>query len=42
MRIGDGVAKGYYATDLHDAWARYCPPPPESPLQGLQTALPAQ
>lgn len=28
MRIGEGVAKGYYATDLADAWARYCPPPP--------------
>ena len=25
MRIGESVAKGYYATDLHDAWARYCP-----------------
>jgi hypothetical protein len=24
-----GVLKGYYAEDLHDAWARYCPPPPE-------------
>ncbi|MYV99001.1 DUF3631 domain-containing protein, partial [Streptomyces sp. SID3343] len=23
------VVKGYYATDLHDAWTRYCPPPPE-------------
>jgi hypothetical protein len=42
MRIGEGVAKGYYAADLHDAWARYCPPPPQSPLQTLQTALPAQ
>ena len=23
--------KGYYAEDLHDAWERYSPPPPESP-----------
>ncbi|WP_327290755.1 DUF3631 domain-containing protein [Streptomyces sp. NBC_01198] len=29
------VMKGYYATDLHDAWQRYCPPPPESPLPPL-------
>jgi len=42
MRIGEGVAKGYYAADLHDAWARYCPPPPESPLHALQTPLPAR
>lgn len=23
------VVKGYYAEDLHDAWSRYCPVPPE-------------
>ncbi|MYS24681.1 Protein of unknown function [Streptomyces sp. DvalAA-14] len=28
IRLGGGVVKGYYATDLRDAWARYCPPPP--------------
>ncbi|WP_406289572.1 DUF3631 domain-containing protein [Embleya sp. NBC_00896] len=30
IRTASGpVVKGYYATDLHDAWTRYCPPPPE-------------
>ncbi|MFF4246110.1 DUF3631 domain-containing protein [Streptomyces sp. NPDC001822] len=29
------VLKGYYTADLWDAWARYCPPPPESPLPPL-------
>lgn len=29
------VVKGYYAEDLHDAWSRYCPPPPENPLPPL-------
>ncbi|MFJ8738303.1 DUF3631 domain-containing protein [Embleya sp. NPDC127516] len=29
IRTASGtVVKGYYATDLHDAWTRYCPPPP--------------
>ncbi|MGW6015300.1 DUF3631 domain-containing protein [Streptomyces sp. NPDC055210] len=32
---GGGVLKGYYATDLHDAWQRYCPPPPQNPLPPL-------
>jgi hypothetical protein len=35
IKTGDGVVKGYYASDLADAWARYCPPPPESPLPPL-------
>jgi hypothetical protein len=35
IKTGGGVLKGYYAADLHDAWARYCPPPPESPLPPL-------
>ncbi|MFJ5607943.1 DUF3631 domain-containing protein [Streptomyces sp. NPDC093221] len=35
IKTGDGVAKGYYAVDLTDAWNRYCPPPPESPLPPL-------
>jgi hypothetical protein len=30
IKTGGGVLKGYYAADLHDAWARYCPPPAES------------
>jgi Protein of unknown function (DUF3631) len=35
IKTGDGVVKGYYASDLHDAWTRYCPPLPESPLLPL-------
>lgn len=35
IKTGDGVVKGYYAADLADAWARYCPPPLESPLLPL-------
>ncbi|MFI1865823.1 DUF3631 domain-containing protein [Streptomyces jumonjinensis] len=38
LRTAAGVAKGYYAADLHDAWRRYCPvitesatPAPETP-----------
>ncbi|WP_457029447.1 DUF3631 domain-containing protein [Kitasatospora sp. P5_F3] len=26
IKTGKSVAKGYYATDLADAWLRYCPP----------------
>lgn len=35
IKTGGGVLKGYYAADLHDAWQRYCPPPPGSPLLPL-------
>ncbi|MFJ6294691.1 DUF3631 domain-containing protein [Streptomyces griseoviridis] len=35
IKTAGSVLKGYYATDLHDAWARYCPPPPGSPLPPL-------
>ncbi|MFD6548475.1 DUF3631 domain-containing protein [Streptomyces sp. NPDC058398] len=35
IKTGGSVLKGYYASDLRDAWARYCPPPPESPLLPL-------
>jgi len=28
IRTTGGVLKGFYADDLADAWARYCPPPP--------------
>ncbi|GAA4869671.1 DUF3631 domain-containing protein [Kitasatospora terrestris] len=38
IKIGTAVAKGYYAADLADAWARYCPPIPETPAT---TATPA-
>lgn len=27
IRTAGGVLKGYFAADLADAWARYCPPP---------------
>ncbi|MGW2507870.1 DUF3631 domain-containing protein [Streptomyces scopuliridis] len=35
IKTAGSVLKGYYAADLHDAWQRYCPPPPESPLPPL-------
>ncbi|MEV5800556.1 DUF3631 domain-containing protein [Streptomyces collinus] len=35
IKTAGSVLKGYYTADLHDAWARYCPPPPESPLPPL-------
>ncbi|MGW2352130.1 DUF3631 domain-containing protein [Actinacidiphila glaucinigra] len=35
IKAGGNVMKGYYATDLHDAWQRYCPPPSENPLLPL-------
>ncbi|MBK3625695.1 DUF3631 domain-containing protein [Streptomyces sp. MBT49] len=35
IKAAGSVLKGYYVTDLWDAWARYCPPPPESPLPPL-------
>ncbi|MET8575498.1 DUF3631 domain-containing protein [Streptomyces sp. NPDC005012] len=35
IKTAGSVLKGYYATDLYDAWQRYCPPPPESPLLPL-------
>ncbi|MFF7153125.1 DUF3631 domain-containing protein [Streptomyces sp. NPDC008139] len=35
IRTSGGVLKGYYAADLHDAWQRYCPPAPETPLHPL-------
>ncbi|AVV41055.1 DNA primase [Streptomyces sp. P3] len=41
IKAASSVLKGYYAADLWDAWARYCPPPPESPLPplpGMQNA----
>ncbi|MFC8289815.1 DUF3631 domain-containing protein [Streptomyces sp. NPDC057242] len=41
IRTGGGILKGYYATDLHDAWQRYCPPPSQQPLQPLQPLHPS-
>lgn len=35
IKTAGSVLKGYYAADLWDAWARYCSPPPESPLPPL-------
>ncbi|EPD91410.1 hypothetical protein HMPREF1486_04978 [Streptomyces sp. HPH0547] len=35
IKAAGSVLKGYYSADLSDAWARYCPPPPESPLPPL-------
>ncbi|MFE7929430.1 DUF3631 domain-containing protein [Streptomyces sp. NPDC057456] len=35
IKTAGSVLKGYYTADLWDAWARYCPPPPESPLPPL-------
>ncbi|MER5889899.1 DUF3631 domain-containing protein [Streptomyces sp. NPDC001941] len=35
IKTGGGVLKGYYTADLTDAWSRYCPPPPGSPLPPL-------
>ncbi|MET8905130.1 DUF3631 domain-containing protein [Streptomyces sp. NPDC004538] len=35
IKTAGSVLKGYYSADLWDAWARYCPPPPESPLPPL-------
>ncbi|MFJ5640808.1 DUF3631 domain-containing protein [Streptomyces sp. NPDC093223] len=35
IKTAGSVLKGYHAADLWDAWARYCPPPPESPLPPL-------
>ncbi|MGW0962341.1 DUF3631 domain-containing protein [Streptomyces gelaticus] len=41
IRTSGGVLKGYYSADLHDAWQRYCPPPPVQPLQALQPLQPS-
>ncbi|WP_405409785.1 DUF3631 domain-containing protein [Streptomyces decoyicus] len=35
IKASGSVMKGYYTADLADAWQRYCPPPPESPLLPL-------
>ncbi|PWI43184.1 DUF3631 domain-containing protein [Streptomyces sp. ICBB 8177] len=38
IRVGSGTPKGYYAEDLTDAWARYCPPPPEKSATSATSA----
>ncbi|GGQ42472.1 hypothetical protein GCM10010267_00170 [Streptomyces griseorubens] len=40
IRVGSGTPKGYYADDLTDAWARYCPPPPEKSATSATAATP--
>ncbi|MGI5138172.1 DUF3631 domain-containing protein [Streptomyces sp. CA-106110] len=40
IRVGSGTPKGYYAEDLTDAWARYCPPPPEKSATAATAATP--
>ncbi|WP_455753942.1 DUF3631 domain-containing protein [Streptomyces longwoodensis] len=42
IRTAGGVLKNFYAEDLADAWARYCPPPPRTPLQALHHYSPAR
>jgi hypothetical protein len=41
IRTAGGILKGFYAEDLADAWARYCTPPPQEPLQALQPLHPS-
>ncbi|MGW0083994.1 DUF3631 domain-containing protein [Streptomyces sp. NPDC003393] len=38
VRVGSGTPKGYYAEDLEDAWARYCPPPLEKSATSATSA----
>lgn len=38
VRVGFGVVKGYAREDLHDAWSRYLPPPPD---ESATSATPA-
>ncbi|MGW1489705.1 DUF3631 domain-containing protein [Streptomyces sp. NPDC002402] len=40
IRTASGTPKGYYAEDLADAWARYCPPPPEKSATAATSATP--
>lgn len=40
IRVGSGTPKGYYAEDLRDAWARYCPPTPEKSATSATVATP--
>ncbi|MET8780226.1 DUF3631 domain-containing protein [Streptomyces sp. NPDC004589] len=40
IRVGSTTPKGYYAEDLSDAWARYCPPPPGESATSATSATP--
>ncbi|WP_030180514.1 DUF3631 domain-containing protein [Streptomyces sp. NRRL S-813] len=40
IRVSSGTPKGYYAEDLTDAWARYCPPPSEKSATSATAATP--
>ena len=40
IRTASGVPRGYYAEDLADAWARYCPPPPPKSATSATAATP--
>ncbi|MET9650417.1 DUF3631 domain-containing protein [Streptomyces sp. NPDC006460] len=41
IRTAGGILKGYFARDLADAWARYCPPAPQQALQPLHPLQPS-
>ncbi|SOD87661.1 Protein of unknown function [Streptomyces sp. Ag109_G2-15] len=38
IRVGSGTPKGYYADNLTDAWARYCPPPPPREVRNIRNS----
>ncbi|MGW0564146.1 DUF3631 domain-containing protein [Streptomyces sp. NPDC003016] len=40
IKSAGAVLKGYYAADLHDAWQRYCPPPPSWAATSATSATP--
>ncbi|MFF3062406.1 DUF3631 domain-containing protein [Streptomyces sp. NPDC057909] len=40
IKSAGAVLKGYYAADLHDAWQRYCPPPPSGAATSATSATP--
>ncbi|MDT9684333.1 DUF3631 domain-containing protein [Streptomyces sp. TRM76323] len=40
IKTAGTVLKGYYAADLHDAWQRYCPPPPAGAATSATAATP--
>ncbi|WP_406078191.1 DUF3631 domain-containing protein [[Kitasatospora] papulosa] len=41
IRTAGGILKGYFAADLADAWARYCPPSPQQALHPLHPLHPS-
>ncbi|EFF90652.1 conserved hypothetical protein [Streptomyces sp. e14] len=40
IRTASGTPRGYYAEDLSDAWARYCPSPPAESATSATSATP--